>query len=123
MDKYEINILRRNGSWKKVKQDDLLLDTVDQNHLQNKYLDNEPNVVLESSKQDDFLYNLNEVNSIISKLESLENKKTDLKNQLKIFEDEFQSKKKYTDQKIKLMSKEAEMLDKTINIIKNLKNF
>jgi vacuolar-type H+-ATPase subunit I/STV1 len=86
-------------------------------------LDNDPNVVLESSNQDDFLYNLNEVNSIISKLESLENKKTDLKNQLKIFEDEFQSKKKYTDQKIKLMSKEAEMLDKTINIIKNLKNF
>ena len=123
MDKYEINILRRNGSWKKVKQDDLLLDTVDQNHLQNKYLDNEPNVVLESSKQEDFLYNLNEVNSIISKLESLENKKTDLKNKLKIFEDAFQSKKKYTDQKIKLMSKEAEMLDKTINIIKNLKNF
>ena len=123
MDKYEINILRRNGSWKKVKQDDLLLDTVDQNHLQNKYLDNEPNVVLESSNQDDFLYNLNEVNSIISKLESLENKKTDLKNKLKIFEDAFQSKKKYTDQKIKLMSKEAEMLDKTINIIKNLKNF
>ena len=123
MDKYEINILRRHGNWKKVKQDDLLLDTVDQNHLQNKYLDNEPNVVLESSKQEDFLYNLNEVNSIISKLESLENKKTDLKNQLKIFEDEFQSKKKYTDQKIKLMSKEAEMLDKTINIIKNLKNF
>ena len=123
MDKYEINILRRNGNWKKIKQDDLLLDTIDQNHLQNKYLDNEPNIVLESSKQDDFLYNLNEVNSIISKLESLENKKTDLKNQLKIFEDEFQSKKKYTDQKIKLMSKEAEMLDKTINIIKNLKNF
>lgn len=123
MDKYEINILRRNGNWKKVKQDDLLLDTVDQNHLQNKYLNNESNVVLESSKQEDFLYNLNEVNSIISKLESLENKKTDLKNQLKIFEDEFQSKKKYTDQKIKLMSREAEMLDKTINIIKNLKNF
>ena len=123
MDKFEINILRRNGNWKKVKQDDLLLDTVDQNHLQNKYLDNEPNVVLESSKQDDFLYNLNEVNSIIIKLESLENKKTDLKNQLKIFEDEFQSKKKYTDQKIKLMSKEAEMLDNTIPIIKNLKNF
>ena len=123
MDNYEINILRRNGNWKKVKQDDLLLDTVDQNHLQNKYLDNEPNVILDSSKQDSFLYNLNEVNSIISKLESLENKKTDLKNQLKIFENEFQSKKKYTDQKIKLMSKEAEMLDKTISIIKNLKNF
>ena len=50
-------------------------------------------------------------------------KKLYLKNELKVIEDEFQSKKKYTDQKIKLMSKEAEMLDKTINIIKNLKNF
>ena len=49
MDKYEINILRRNGNWKKVKQDDLLLDTVDQNHLQNKYLDNDTNVDLENN--------------------------------------------------------------------------
>ena len=123
MDNYEINILRRNGSWKKVKPADLLLDTVDQNHLQNKHFNNDPKVDVESSKQNDFLHNLNQVNSIISELENLENKKTDLKNELKVFEDEFQSKKKYTDQKIKLMSKEAEMLDKTINIIKNLKNF
>ena len=123
MDNYEINILRRDGNWKKVKPADLLLDSVDQNHLQNKHFDNDPKVDVESSKQNDFLHNLNQVNSIISELENLENKKTDLKNELKVFEDEFQSKKKYTDQKIKLMSKEAEMLDKTINIIKNLKNF
>ena len=123
MDNYEINILRRDGNWKKVKPADLLLDSVDQNHLQNKHFDNDPKVDVEISKQNDFLYNLNQVNSIISELENLENKKTDLKNELKVFEDEFQSKKKYTDQKIKLMSKEAEMLDKTINIIKNLKNF
>ena len=123
MDNYEINILRRDGNWKKVKPADLLLDSVDQNHKQNKHFDNDPKVDVESSTQNDFLHNLNQVNSIISELENLENKKTDLKNELKVFEDEFQSKKKYTDQKIKLMSKEAEMLDKTINIIKNLKNF
>ena len=123
MDNYEINILRRDGNWKKVKPADLLLDSVDQNHLQNKHFDNDPKVDVEINKQNDFLHNLNQVNSIISELENLENKKTDLKNELKVFEDEFQSKKKDMDKKIKLMSKEAEMLDKTINIIKNLKNF
>ena len=123
MDNYEINILRRDGNWKKVKPADLLLDSVDQNHSQNKHFDNDPKVDVEISKQNDFLHNLNQVNSIISELENLENKKTDLKNELKVFEDEFQSKKKDMDKKIKLMSKEAEMLDKTINIIKNLKNF
>ena len=70
-----------------------------------------------------FLYYINKVNSIIGKLEGLENEKTNLKGQLKIFEDEFQTKKKNIDQKIKFISKEAEVLDKTINIIKNLKNF
>ena len=123
MDNYEINILRRNGQWKKVKPTDLLLNTIDQNHLQKKHVDNDIKFLLENNNQNDFLHNLNEVNSIISKLEALENEKTDLKKQLKVFEDEFQSKKKSTDQKITLMSKEAEMLDKTISIIKNLKNF
>ena len=123
MDNYEINILRRDGNWKKVKHNDLLLDTFDQKNLQKQHIDTNTKVDLESNKQDDFLYNLNQVNLIISKLENLENEKTNLKNQLKVFEDEFQSKKKNTDQKIKLMSKEAEILNKTISIIKNLKNF
>ena len=123
MDNYEINILRRDGNWKKIKPKDLLLKTVDQNHLQKNHMDNVPTFDLESDKQKDFLYCLNKVNLIIGKLESLENQKTDLKNQLKVFKDQFQSKKKNTDEKIKLMSKESEMLDKTISIIKNLKNF
>ena len=123
MDNYEINILRRNGNWKKVKSEDLLLHTVDHKHLQKKHMDNDPKFDLENSKQKDFLHNLNQVNSIINKLETLENEKTNLKDKLKVFEDEFQSQKQDTDQKIKLMSKEAEMLDKTISIIKNLKNF
>ena len=123
MDNYEINILRRDGNWKKVKTKDLLLDHADQNDIEKNYIDTNAKFDLENNKYDDFLCYINKVNLIIGKLEGLENEKSDLKIQLKLFEDEFQSKKKDIDQKIKLMSKEAEMLDKTISIIKNLKNF
>ena len=123
MDNYEINILRRDGNWKKVKPKDLLLDTVDQNDIEKSHINTDTKVDLGGSKRGVFLNNLNQVNSIISKLEGLENEKNNLKNQLKVIEDEFQFKKKDTDQKIKSMSKEAEILDKTISIIKNLKKF
>ena len=123
MEDYEINILRRDGNWKKVKSKDLLLDTVDQNEEEYKHIDTEEKVPSEPLKEENFLNNINEVNSIIAKLEKLENDKTLLKNQLKIIEAKFQSKKHQTEEKIKTMSKESEMLDKTITVIKNLKNF
>jgi len=123
MDNYEINILRRDGNWKKVKSKDLLLDTVDQNEAEYKHIDTEEKVPSEPLKEENFLNYINEVNSIIAKLERLENDKTLLKNQLKIIEAKFQSKKHQTEEKIKTMSKESEMLDKTITVIKNLKNF
>jgi hypothetical protein len=123
MEDYEINILRRDGNWKKVKSKDLLLDTVDQNEAEYKHIDTEEKVPSEPLKEENFLNDINEVNSIIAKLERLENDKTLLKNQLKIIEAKFQSKKHQTEEKIKTMSKESEMLDKTITVIKNLKNF
>ena len=123
MEDFEINILRRNGNWKKVKSKDLLLDTVDQNEEDYKHIESEEKVLSEHFKEENFLNNINEVNSIIAKLERLENDKTLLKNQLKIIEAKFQSKKHQTEEKIKTMSKESEMLDKTITVIKNLKNF
>jgi hypothetical protein len=123
MEDYEINILRRDGNWKKVKSKDLLLDTVDQNEAEYKHIDTEEKVPSEPLKEENFLNDINEVNSIIAKLEKLENDKTLLKNQLKIIEAKFQSKKHQTEEKIKTMSKESEMLDKTITVIKNLKNF
>ena len=123
MEDYEINILRRDGNWKKVKSKDLLLDTVDQNEAEYKHIDTEEKVPSEPLKEENFLNDINEVNSIIAKLEKLENDKTLLKNQLKIIEAKFQSKKHQTEEKIKTMSKESEMLDKTITAIKNLKNF
>ena len=123
MEDFEINILRRNGNWKKVKSKDLLLDTVDQNVEKYKHIELEEKVPSEHLKEESFLNDINEVNSIIAKLEKLENDKTLLKNQLKIIEAKFQSKKHQTEEKIKTMSKESEMLDKTITVIKNLKNF
>ena len=123
MEDFEINILRRNGNWKKVKSKDLLLDTVDQNEAEYKHIDTEEKVPSEPLKEENFLNNINEVNSIIAKLEKLENDKTLLKNQLKIIEAEFLSKKHKTEERIKFMSKENEILDKTIAVIKNLKNF
>lgn len=123
MEDFEINILRRNGNWKKVKSKDLLLDTADQNEVKYKHIEPEEKISLEHKKEENFLNYINEVNSIIAKFEKLENDKTLLKNQLKIIEAKFQSKKHQTEEKIKSMSKENEILDKTITVIKNLKNF
>ena len=123
MEEYEVNILRRNGNWKKVKSKDLLLDTVDQNEEEYMHLEPEEKVPSAHLKEESFLNDINAVNSIIAKFEKLENDKTLLKNQLKIIEAKFQSKKHQTEEKIKSMSKENEILDKTITVIKNLKNF
>ena len=123
MEDFGINILRRNGNWKKVKSKDLLLDTADQNEAEYKHIEQEEKISVEHKKEENFLNYINEVNSIIAKFEKLENDKTLLKNQLKIIEAKFQSKKHQTEEKIKSMSKENEILDKTITVIKNLKNF
>ena len=123
MEDFEINILRRNGNWKKVKSKDLLLDTADQNEAEYKHIEQEEKISVEHKKEENFLNYINEVNSIIAKFEKLENDKTLLKNQLKIIEAKFQSKKHQTEEKIKSMSKENEILDKSITVIKNLKNF
>ena len=113
MDNYEINILRRNGNWNKITQDDGVTNNNEQ--IQNKNLDKQLNK--------DFKFYLNEVSSIIKKLEDLEKEKDNLKDQLKIYEQEFLNKRKNTEDKINSLTEEREILDKTINVIKNLKSF
>ena len=119
MDNYEINILRRDGNWKKVNPNDHIMDSLEKNETLEKKTINSKD---EKSKNN-FLYYLNEVNFIIGKLEVLENEKNKLKDQLKNYEQEFLNKKINTEDKINSLSKEKEMLDKTINLIKNLKKF
>ena len=116
MEDYEINILRRNGNWKKIKPDDLIIDEINNKSID----DNEPN---HKNSQNDFLSNVTMVETIISRLESLENEKSSLKEELKKFEDNFLRKKKLAEDEINKISQEKDMIEKTINVIKNLKSF
>ena len=116
MDNYEINILRRGGNWKKVKPDDLIIDEINNELKQNNKLNYQ-------KSQSDFLSYVNKVEEIIYKIEALESEKNKLKEELKIFENEFLRKKKLAEDEIYKISKEKEMIEKTINLIKNLKNF
>ena len=116
MEDYEINILRRDGNWKKVKPNDLIIDEIDNDLIE----DNEPD---QKKLQNDFLSNVTKVESIISRLESLENEKSVLKEELKEFEDNFLRKKKLAEDEINKISQEKDMIEKTINVIKNLKSF
>ena len=119
MDNYEINILRRDGNWKKVKPDDLIMDSIDKDDESTKETPNPKDM----NSNNNFLHYLNKVNSIISKLEILENEKSKLKDQLKNYEQEFVNKKKITEYRLNSMAQEKEMIEKTINVVKNLKNF
>ena len=116
MDNYEINILRRDGNWKKVKPDDLIINEINNDLVE----DNEPN---QKKSQNNFLSNLSKVDSIISRLESLEKEKSALKEELKEFEDNFLRKKKLAEDEINKISQEKDMIEKTLNVIKNLKSF
>ncbi len=117
MENYEINILRRGGNWKKIKPDDLIIDEIN-NDLKE---DNELNH--QKSHQSDFLSYVTKVDTIISRLESLESEKNKLKEELKKFENEFIRKKKHAENEINKISQEKDMIEKTINVIKNLKSF
>ena len=116
MDNYEINILRRGGNWEKVKPDDLILEEIAVEEKENNQLN-------EKVSNHDFLSYISKVNSIIIKLETLESEKNKLKEELKTYEDEFLKKRKIAEDKINEITHEKEMINKTINIIKNLKNF
>ena len=116
MDDYEINILRRGGNWKKVKPNDLIIDEIN-NDL------TEDNETYRQKSENDMLSYITKVESIISRLETLENEKNKLKEELKGFEDKFLSKKKLAEDEINKISQEKEMIEKTINVIKNLKSF
>ena len=116
MDNYEINILRRDGNWKKVKPDDLIINEIN-NDLKE---DSETN---QKKSPNNFLSNVSKVDSIISRLESLEKEKSALKEELKEFENNFLTKKKLAEDEINKISQEKDMIEKTLNVIKNLKSF
>ena len=93
MDDYEINILRRGGNWKKVKPNDLIIDEINNDLI-------EDNISNHQKSENDLLSYITRVDTIISRLETLENEKSSLKEKLKDFEDEFLKKKKLAEDEI-----------------------
>jgi len=119
MDNYEIKILKRNGNWEKSNKKIELLNSkkmIDKQNI-NTEITNTPNEDL------DFLKSIHQVNLIFDKLEILENDKNNLITDLLQYEEIFVSKKNISEQKLSQISNEIEMIDKTINVIKNLKEF
>jgi hypothetical protein len=116
MEDYEINILRRDGNWKRVKPNDLIIDEIN-NEL------TEDNETYHKKSENDLLSYITKVDSIISRLETLESEKNKLKEELKGFENKFLNKKKLAEEEIIKISQEKELIEKTINVIKNLKSF
>ena len=57
MDNYEVNILRRDGNWKKINPNDFLLDTVEKNELKKNH-NTTSKIESDNENQDDFLYYL-----------------------------------------------------------------
>ena len=119
MENYEINILKRNGDWKKYNQKELPApreENINKEKL-NITIENDENEYINSRSI------INEINSIVNKLEDIENQKHDLKNELKKYEKIFQNQKKNSEHKLSEVSNEIKMFKKTIEVIKNLKDF
>ncbi len=123
MDNYEINILRRSGNWNKVKPDDPTVETFsDDKSKKNKNDQSKKNNIVNKNIDHQYLLYINEINSIINKLETLEHEKNFLKNELKTYENEFLLKKKNAEDIISKVTEEKVMIEKTIKVIKNLKS-
>ena len=119
MENYEINILKRNGDWRKYNQKDIPVSST-KNIAREKLMNKVKN---DENENINFLSYINEVNAVVNKLENLENEKKNLKNELKKYEKFFQSQKKLSEENISCLSKEVEMFNKAIGVIKNLKDF
>ena len=116
MEDYEINILRRGGNWKKVKPDDLIIDEIDNELIEHDETNHQ-------KSENDMLHYITKVDSIISRLETLESEKNKLKEELKGFENKFLRRKKLAEDEINKISQEKDIIEKSINVIKNLKSF
>ncbi|MDB4238880.1 hypothetical protein N9835_00855 [Alphaproteobacteria bacterium] len=119
MENYEINILKRNGDWEKIRPN-AQENTVEQNDI--NHLSN-PKSLKDINEDPDLLSNINKVKLIVDKIENLENEKNNLKNSLKNYEMFFLESKTNSEKKLSQISKELEMFDKAIEIIKDLKKF
>ena len=125
MENYEINILKSNGDWKKYNHEAISDSKENPNSKKSPDYDKslDKKTKTNTNGHDDLLSSINKVNLIANKLENLENEKNDLKSELKKFEKIFLTQKILSEKKLSQVSKEVEMFNKSLEVIKNLKEF
>ena len=122
MEDYEVNVLKRNGGWKKLSQTDDVsreskkkLSSNNETKLSINIKDNSETV------SQDIFNDLKKVNEIIKKLEALQFQKNQLFEELSILEKNFNVEKSQASQKLNEVKEKYELYEKTINIINSLK--
>ena len=127
MDNYEVNVLTRKGGWKKLQQE-MGSDTQTSTNINNnpsKEIET-TNELIQNNK-DEFLDNnvfqdFDAINNIIVDLQNLEGEKTKLIEKLNSIEANFNTKKEHVSFKLDKVTKEFELYEKAIKLIKSLKN-
>ena len=127
MDNYEVNVLTRKGGWKKLQQE------VGSDTQTSTNINNNPSKEIETTNEliqnnkDEFLdnnvfQNFDVINNIIVDLQNLEGEKTKLIEKLNSIEANFNTKKEHVSFKLDKITKEFELYEKAIKLIKSLKN-
>ena len=122
MEDYEVNVLKRNGGWKKLSQRENTITTDEEDKIESS--DNNLTIRIKdeiSSEEKDIFTDFNNVNLIIDKLQKIENEKSELIIKLSSLEKNFTEKRNVTSQKLNKVNKEYELYEKAINLIKSLK--
>ena len=122
MEDYEVNVLKRNGGWKKLSQRENTITTDVEDKIESS--DNNLSIRIKdeiSSEEKDIFTDFNNVNLIIDKLQKIENEKSELIIKLSSLEKNFTEKRNVTSQKLNKVNKEYELYEKAINLIKSLK--
>ncbi len=121
MEEYEVNVLKRNGGWKKLSHRDKTIDVkknlseLSRGELSIKIKDES------LSDEKDIFNDFEKVNEIISKLKKLEIDKNKLFEQLSLLEEKFKEKQSISFKKLNKIKTEHELYDKTIDLINSLK--
>ena len=122
MEDYEVNVLKRNGGWKKLSQTDNFSRASKKKFSDNTETKLSINIKDSSETVSKNIYNdLKKVNEIIKKLETLQFQKNQLFEELSLLEKNISVEKSQTSQKLNEIKEKYELYDKTINIIKSLK--
>ena len=127
MDNYEVNVLTRKGGWKKLPQeivkeennsiqrDNLSIDVKEYDEKELKSSDKQNN-------DDNLFEKFSDISLIISRLKTIEGEKNKLLQKLSELEKNFEKRKKTLDLKLDDIKNEYELYQKSIKLIKSLKD-